>query len=65
MTAIPLTQLPLSPPPGATALPWQVDGQPKHFTVRFLSRLQTKGGFLFDVALSYDNQETRHRWVPP
>lgn len=40
-----------------------IDGQPKHFTVRFISRFPTNGGFMFDVALMYDNQETQHRVV--
>lgn len=39
----------------------QIDGQPKHFTVRFLSRLQTNGGVMFDVGLTYANEETQHR----
>lgn len=40
-----------------------IDGQPKHFTVRFLSRTPTNGGHLFDLVLSYDNQESKHRVV--
>lgn len=40
-----------------------IDGQPKHFAVRFVSRVPTNGGFLFDLVLGYDNQETRHRVV--
>ena len=48
---------PFSRPP----CPPQIDGQPKHFTLRFLSRVPTNGGFMFDVILMFDHQETRHR----
>ncbi|GBF88180.1 hypothetical protein Rsub_00892 [Raphidocelis subcapitata] len=40
-----------------------IDGQPKHFTVRFLSSLQTNGGVMYDVGLTYANEETKHRVI--
>ena len=41
----------------------KIDGQPKHFTVRYLSRTATNGGYMFDVALSHGGEDSRHRVV--
>jgi hypothetical protein len=38
-----------------------VDGQAKQFGVEYLMKYPTKGGFMFDVVLSFDHMETQHR----
>ncbi|KAF8065577.1 hypothetical protein HT031_003178 [Scenedesmus sp. PABB004] len=40
-----------------------VDGQAKTFDVEYCTKFQTKGGYLFDVKLSFDHMDTKHRVI--
>jgi hypothetical protein len=38
-----------------------VDGQAKQFTVEYMMKYPTRGGYMFDVKVSFDHMDTVHR----
>lgn len=38
-----------------------VDGQSKQYTVQYARKFKTNGGYLMDVKVTCDHQETNHR----
>lgn len=42
---------------------FQLDGEPAQYELFFVHAYKTNGGMMYDLTITFEEQETRHRWV--